>query len=304
MQLSKIKGSFTLYISGPSDLQEKFTPIRWKQATSPPVSAGGETMRGQRKPLCHEGTVLVASDVLIKPYIDGSEVAVNFVLWNGEILFCEVSDDFPSNADSPGATSSDTFQETAFVHPSRLAPSEQNLLRKALLDRILHMYSAMKYVEENGILDLQYNVTRDEQQRPKPSVFLIKINPRPPGHYGLTSLTWTYGLDYFALHVLHALGDEARMRALSEPFMCGPQYDGVIMLVIPERGGILTSGDPAWKFREEDPGIMDNILLRREPFAKGDFVPSPDAPTMPFLSVLVPCSKNGRGGLLRSIAII
>jgi hypothetical protein len=49
---------------------------------------------------------------------------------------------------------------------------------------------------------------------------------------------------------------------------------------------------------------MDNILLRREPFAKGDFVPSPDAPTMPFLSVLVLCSKMGRGGLLRSMAII
>jgi hypothetical protein len=176
---------------------------------------------------------------------------VNFVLWNGEILFCEVSDDFPSNADSPGATSSHTFQETAFIHPSRLPPSEQDLLHQALLDRILHIgfrsgvfhikarvrYSAMKYVEENSILDLQYNVTRDKQQRPKPSIFLIKVNPRPPGYYGLMSLAWTYGVDYFALHVLHALGDEARIRALSEPFMCGPQYDDVFMLVIPERRG-------------------------------------------------------------------
>ncbi|GFF59718.1 predicted protein [Aspergillus udagawae] len=287
----------------PSDLQEKLHPSDGNKPLRLQYPLVVKPCEGNRSHCVskHEGTVLVASDVLIKPYIDGSEVAVNFVLWNGEILFCEVSDDFPSNADSPGATSSDTFQETAFVHPSRLAPSEQNLLRKALLDRILHIHEICGGERHTGPA-----VQRDEGRAAtaKAKCIPLKVNPHPPGHYGLTSLTWTYGLDYFALHVPHALGDEARVRALSEPFMCGPQYDGVIMLVIPERGGILTSGDPAGKFREEHPGIMDNILLRREPFAKGDFVPSPDAPTMPFLSVLVPCLKNGRGGVLHSMAII
>ncbi|KAB8270071.1 hypothetical protein BDV30DRAFT_175139 [Aspergillus minisclerotigenes] len=76
------------------------------------------------------------------------------------------------------------------------------------------------------------------------------------------------------------------------------------MLIIPERGGILASDDPAETFREEHPEVMNNILLRREPFAKGDFVPGPDAPTMSFLSVLVIRSKKGRGDLLRNMAII
>ncbi|KAE8421071.1 hypothetical protein BDV36DRAFT_292746 [Aspergillus pseudocaelatus] len=122
----------------------------------------------------------------------------------------------------------------------------------------------MKYVKENGTLDLRYNVTRDEKQGLMPSVFLLEVNPHPPRYYGLMSLAWTYGVDYFALHVLYAVGDEARMQALSQPCMRGPQHDGVLMLVIPERGGIATSANPAEKFRDEHPKVMDDILLRRE----------------------------------------
>jgi hypothetical protein len=83
-----------------------------------------------------------------------------------------------------------------------------------------------------------------------------------------------------------------------------PQFDGALLLIILERGGVLSSSDPVETFREEHPEVMDNILLRRDPFANGDFVPGPDAPTIAFLSVLVLCSKKGRGGLLRSMAII
>ncbi|KAL5361378.1 hypothetical protein BJX96DRAFT_185268 [Aspergillus floccosus] len=330
-RLSEIDRGFALCVSGPSDLQEKLHPsdgnqlahLQYPLVVKPCEGDGSHCVskaveKVGRRIIRHEGGVPVPSDVLIEPYIDGPEVDVNFVLWDGGILFSEVSDDFPSDADSPGATSSDTFQETAFVHPSRLPPSEQNLLRQALLDRILHMgfrsgvfhvearvrNSAMKYAQENGIVDLQYNATRDDQRQPKPSVFLIEINARPPGYYGLMSPAWTYGVDYFALHVLHALGDEARMRALSQPFMRGPQYDGALMLIIPEKRGTLTSGDPAEKFMEEHPEVMNDILLRREPFVRGDLVPGPDAPTIPFLSVLVLCSKNGREGLLRNMAII
>lgn len=339
-RLSEIDRGFALCVSGPSELREKLHPSDGNQPVNlqyplvvKPCEGDGshcvskvftETELFQavekvgRRIIRHERGVPVPSDVLIEPYVDGPEVDVNFVLWDGEILFSEVSDDFPSDADSPGATSSDTFQETAFVHPSRLPPSEQDLLRQALLDRILHMgfrsgvfhvearvrNSAMKYARENGIVDLRYDATSDEQRQPKPSVFLIEINARPPGYYGLMSLAWTYGVDYFALHVLHALGDEVRMRVLSQPFMRGPQYDGALMLIIPEKGGILASGDPAEKFREQHPEVMDDILLRREPFARGDLVPGPDAPTIPFLSVLVLCSKHGRGGLLRNMAII
>ncbi|KAB8068855.1 hypothetical protein BDV29DRAFT_162014 [Aspergillus leporis] len=339
-RLSEIERGFSLCVSGPSDLQEKLHPsdgneqirLQYPLVVKPCEGDGShcvskvstETQLFQavqkvgRRIIRHEGTVPVASDVLIEPYIDGPEVDVNFALWDGEILFYDVSDDFPSDADSPGATVADTFQETAFAHPSQLPPSEQGLLRRALLDHILNMgfrsgvfhvearirYSAMKYVEDNGIVDLQYDVTRDKKQEPKPSVFLVEVNARPPGYYGLMSLAWTYGVDYFALHVLHALGDESRMRALSQPFMRGPQYDGALLLVIPERGGVLTSGDPAETFKKEHPEVMNNILLRREPFTKGDSVPGPDAPTMAFLSVLVLCSKKGRGGLLRDMAII
>ncbi|KAE8371330.1 hypothetical protein BDV26DRAFT_302826 [Aspergillus bertholletiae] len=339
-RLSEIERGFALCVSGPSDLQEKLHPsdrsepirLEYPLVVKPCEGDGShcvskvstETQLFQavekvgHRIIRHEGAVPVPSDVLIEPYIDGPEVDVNFVLWDGEVLFSDVSDDFPSDADSPEATAADTFQETAFAHPSRLPPSEQDLLRQVLLDRILHMgfrsgifhvearvrHSAMKYTKRDGTLDLRYHEMRDETHEPKASVFLVEVNARPPGYYGLMSLAWTYGVDYFALHVLHALSDETRMRALSQPFLHGPQHDGALMLVLPERGGVLTSGDPAETFRKEHPEVMDNILLRREPFAMGDFVPGPDAPTMGFLSVLVVRSTMGRAGLLRNMAMI
>ncbi|THC89783.1 hypothetical protein EYZ11_010761 [Aspergillus tanneri] len=162
-----------LCVSGPSDLQEKLHP-----------SNGNEPIRLQYP-------------LVVKP-CEGDRS--HYLSKDGEILFCEVSDDFPSDADSPGATIADTFQETAFAHPSRLTSSEQDLLRQALLGRILHMgfrsgvfhvearvrYSVMKYVEENGTLDLHYNMTRDEKQGPKPRTLVS--NPNSSSQFRKSSL--------------------------------------------------------------------------------------------------------------------
>jgi hypothetical protein len=91
-----------------------------------------------RRIIRHEGTVPVAFNILIKSCINKLKIDMNFVLWDGEILFCDVSVDFPSDVDSPGVTITDIFQQTAFAHPSRLPPSEQDLLRQVLVDHILN----------------------------------------------------------------------------------------------------------------------------------------------------------------------
>jgi hypothetical protein len=42
-------------------------------------------------------------DILIEPYINGPEVDVKIGLWDGELAWAEVCDDFPYAGDSEGA---------------------------------------------------------------------------------------------------------------------------------------------------------------------------------------------------------
>ena len=258
----------------------------------------------------YEGAVPITSEVVIEPYIDGPEVDANFVMWKGEILFFDVSDDFPSTADKANASIGDDFQETMFIYPSRLPKEEQDLLRTSLRDSLLRAglttgvfhvearvrNSSMHYVEkENGTFELE---PRSTTSNLKPSIFLLEINARPPAYFGLMAVAWTYGVDFWALHVLRALDDEARFRALSIPFINGPQFDSGVVLIMPDKGGILTSADPGEIFKRRHPDLIANILLYREWFRKGERVPPPDGTTMAFLSILVVMSRNGRQGLL------
>ena len=61
--------------------------------------------------------------VIVETYVDGPEVDANFLLWDGEIQFFEVVDDFPCSADLPGSDfSTANFQEREMVYPSNLGP--------------------------------------------------------------------------------------------------------------------------------------------------------------------------------------
>jgi len=77
--------------------------------------------------------------VIVETYVDGPEVDANFLLWDRDIHFFEVVDDFPCSADLPGsAFSTANFQELEMVYPTNLIASEQELLKtqihKFLLD--------------------------------------------------------------------------------------------------------------------------------------------------------------------------
>lgn len=170
--------------------------------------------------------------ILIETYVDGPEFDANFVLWEGQVLFLEVTDNFPCLADASSATLADNFAETVQISNTRLPPDEVETIRSSVLRSLLKlglksgvfhcegriMNSSMRYkdVNGNGIVDLVASNAATPGQ--KPEVFLIEINVRPPGTGGTWATLLTYGVDLGALQFLRALNDRTRFEALSAPF--------------------------------------------------------------------------------------
>lgn len=173
--------------------------------------------------------------ILIEPYIDGPEVDANFVLWDGKVLFVELTDDFPCNADAPDASVADDFRETIMLCPTALSESEKEAIKTELGNSLVQMgfrsgvfhvegrvqHSTSVYETRDGVFDLY---PADKTRTQKPSVFLIEVNVRPPGLDCAFSTLYTCGIDLCALHLLRAVGDAERYRALAQPFLCYAQY--------------------------------------------------------------------------------
>lgn len=129
--------------------------------------------------------------VLIESYIDGPEVDANFVLWDGDLLFCEISDNFPCEADASDASGADNFAETAMILPSRLDREElcaietslhQGLLKLGFRSGVFHLEarvknSSMLYQEIDGVIELAH---AGSTASGPPEVVLIEVNARPP----------------------------------------------------------------------------------------------------------------------------
>ena len=204
---------------------------------------------------------------LLEPYMSGPEVDANFVLHDGEVVFAEVSDDFPSPAEIPQHTKdpSDTcstlsFAETSIIMPSALPDAEISLLKTSLGEMLLSLgfqsgvfhvearvNDSRKNYESN---DSGMNLTADHSRagrNKEPSVFLVEINARCPGHMGIYAVEYTYGIDYYALSMLQALSSASlasRLRSLSQPFPASIRYPTNVVFIPATRGGTFISAKP------------------------------------------------------------
>ena len=217
-----------------------------------------------------EETGLSKYGFLLEPYIDGPEVDANFILWDGEILFFEISDDFPSQADAADARPSDNFSETIIFLPSRLDAEEVQLIRSTLHQSLLKLgfrsgvfhleariqNSSMQYRESNGILDLG---RKQFGTRGQAYVFLIEVNARPPGLQAVAGIDYTYGVDYGALQLLRALGDRERFAALSKPFTFHAQYECAILFIPVHRENIRVPQDFCAQVIQRLPEIAPHV---------------------------------------------
>ncbi|KAI0471548.1 hypothetical protein GGR56DRAFT_654577 [Xylariaceae sp. FL0804] len=186
-----------------------------------------------------EAELQAEQGILVETYVDGPEVDANFLLWDGEIRFFEVVDNFPCRGDAGDATLAEDFAETLCFSPSGLPPAEVDAIRRNLREDILRLgfrsgmfhaearvrNSSMRYEEVRGgdgvMMDL-VPVTRKGSGGgggvEGPDVFAIELNVRSPGTGGTWFSLLTLGVDLGAAQILRALDDGERFDALAKPY--------------------------------------------------------------------------------------
>ena len=241
---------------------------------------------------------------VIEPFFDGPEIDVNFVLLDGEILFCEIADEPPCQADARNATVHDTFSPEAVLLPSALPAHEQEIAKNTLRDilvnlgfrtGVFHVEARMVNSEcayrdfSNGVVDLVPKSLPPEN----PTCRLLEINARPPGFRVSVPSKLTYGVDYFAAHMLAAVGDRDRLRLTTHPFRfpqddiraaAGAQYWSKLLYIpVPADGTVrrsssgLTPCEELTKLR--CPHLAGNIVYAFDYFQPGERITRFDTAT-------------------------
>ncbi|KAF2108874.1 hypothetical protein BDV96DRAFT_652481 [Lophiotrema nucula] len=252
-------------------------------------------------------------EVVIEPYCDGPEFDINFVLQDGEVLFEEFCDDLPKTADTNGPTvgSLCNFHELYGIYPSILPENELQLIHEDFLkillslglrDGVFHLEgrienSSVKYMLKDGIAELSgRTVPGTEDSKPKP--WLLEINVRPPGMTSSRLMESTYGVDYWGLAVLSAIGDKTRVRALAQPFSTGPQYIAVMVFIPADFPlacqGIFDSDDVCADLMARRPDLRPHISSSNSLLKRGAKVPHPSTGQNTFVAVFNIFSRTSR----------
>ncbi|KAF9880526.1 hypothetical protein CkaCkLH20_01568 [Colletotrichum karsti] len=265
----------------------------------------------------HAASAARSTGVVVEPYVDGPEVDANFIVLNGEVLFCDITDDFPCSGDLPGTERNNAanFMETLMDVPSALPNEEKTMMRNSLARSISRFgfQSGVFHCEArvrgsrayydldatDGILDLHI---RETAQAEAPSCFLHEINARPPGYINCVAALLAHGVDYYAVRLLLSLGskEDARVRALSQPFLHGkPQYVLGISVLAPTRSGIMGSDDAVQDFLEANPDLTRHVVHFQTVKEKGDVVQGPDSSELWCVGYVIVASKQGRRDCLK-----
>ncbi|KAI0851236.1 glutathione synthetase ATP-binding domain-like protein [Daldinia vernicosa] len=252
----------------------------------------------------------------MEKYCDGPEVDVNMILLDGEILFCEICDDFPKPGDQSDMTvpaSQRSFLETYLVHPSALPSPELEMLRSSIgatLRRIgissgvLHVEarvqrSSVEYRSDDGVLDLQ-PIEKATASAP-PTPWILEINPRPPGSTASRIVESVYGIDYFGVALSLAIEDKDRARSLSLPFQNGAQHTGVLVFIGADFDetcqGIFDSDDICKELISRRPDLAKNINRYGCLVKRGQKVPHPSSGANTFIAYFNVFSESRKEAL-------
>lgn len=248
------------------------------------------------------------TDTIVEPYVDGPEVDVNVVLIDGDVVFFEVADDFPKVGDK---TESASFLETSMVLPTALSAKEveiakqavhQSLLRQGFTDGVYHCegrirHSTSTYNLRNGLVDL-YPAERGKEGK-EPSFYLHEINARPGGYFVSSATLLTYGVDYYACHMLAAIRDHDRCRALSVPFSRGPQWWMEVVIIQEDKEGIMKTEDPGRDMLEAHADLKKAVVDYKTHKKKGDKLHGPHATLFTYLAYFSVMSRESRADCLR-----
>ncbi|KAG8627740.1 hypothetical protein KVT40_003613 [Elsinoe batatas] len=245
----------------------------------------------------------------IEQYCEGPEVDANFVLAGGDLLFFEVSDEFPKGADVNSHGHLPTFIELGNVIPSKLPAVEvsalrdhlyRSLIRLGFTDGVFHLearvqHSSMAYVVRDSTFDLY---PCENQSGKQPSAWLIEVNPRPPAQMESDAIKHTYGIDYWGLAVLFGIHDQDRVAALSHPFAQGAQYWCQMVFIPAEKGGIYDTEDACGELLERRPELKTQVSWCANYFSKGATVPDPGSGINAWVAHLNVFSRESRRRVL------
>ncbi|KAF4585988.1 glutathione synthetase ATP-binding domain-like protein [Ophiocordyceps camponoti-floridani] len=235
---------------------------------------------------------------VIEPFFDGPEVDVNFVLLNGEVLFSEVTDERPCEADAKGASVDATFTSETLSMPSALPVNEVDLTKKEIRNILEKMgfqtgvfhaearivNSRLEYRklgEDDNVIDL---APKHDNNLPiaDAECRLLEVNTRPPGFSVSRPTRLVYGIDYFAVDILAVLGEHDRLRLAATPFdfssaplvgapntaQCWTQ---LLCISVPAEG-IVRGKSPFAKMKRYRYDLAKHVHHVNEYFQKGDRV--------------------------------
>ncbi|KAF2019958.1 hypothetical protein BU24DRAFT_365726, partial [Aaosphaeria arxii CBS 175.79] len=252
-----------------------------------------------------------STKVVVEPYIDGPEIDANFIVLDGKVLFCDISDDFPCSGDGEtGIAGAANFMETLMDVPTALPAEEKEMLRESLTKSIsrLGFRSGIFHCEarvrdsrtqyqrdDDGIVDL--HVADHVEGTSSPTCYLHEVNARSPGYINCVAALLAYGVDYYAVRLLLSLGsrENDRVRLLSQPFLNGkPQYVLGVVVLPPTRAGIMASSDAVGDFLVENPGLREHVVHHQVLRKKGEFVEGPDSKELLAVGYIIVASRKGR----------
>ncbi|KAG5745740.1 hypothetical protein H9Q70_011568 [Fusarium xylarioides] len=256
-----------------------------------------------------ESDGLTKYGILLETYISGPEIDANIALWDGELMFAEITDDFPCTADASDATIADNFGETVMVSPTLLSQKEQQLIKSSLHQTLLKLgfrngvfhvearvqNSSMQYQEIDGLVDL---ADTDSASPGDPEVYLIEVNARPPGLDCAFSTLHAYGVDLCALQLLQCLRDGDRFKAMCKPFVSETQYWSANCLIPIHRHNVLVPEGFCHKVLERMPDVAP-LIYRSELFRQPGTLVSPPL-GVEFLAYFLVRSRTDRRKVLQT----
>ena len=252
--------------------------------------------------------------VIIETYCEGPEVDVNLVLWENELLFSEVSDNFPCRADMSEVSTVDQLEQMGSAYPSGLPQTEIDMLKKDMLAIIqkLGIRSGVVHAEarvHNSAVEWHTDRDGVQQLRPRatpsppgePRTFLLEVNPRPPGNPELAASSYVNGMSFYALQLMQITGDGARFRSLAHGFRNKPLYHyswTPLLLFGPATGGRMPTDLGLEKFGLDAYHAHQWLL-----WPSGATVPPAELIPHPGLGFMLFRSRESRQDVLEKVAI-
>ncbi|KAL8702448.1 MAG: hypothetical protein Q9201_004384 [Fulgogasparrea decipioides] len=255
--------------------------------------------------------------VVVEPYIEGPEVDANLVLLDGQVVYFDIEDDFPTRGDAADAGMEDNFQETQVVLPTALPPDEvqllcdslrRSILRQGFTSGVFHCearirHSSVFYEDQDGILDMQRKKAEPTKEK---SVYLHEINARPPGYLESVAVKLAYGVDYYALRILLCIGsaENSRVQALAKAFLNGPQFHLCILIIPQIRAGIMKTENGGADLLKRHPELSQHIPDYDTYLKRGDVLEGPSARSLWWIANFSVISRTSRPECLRRAQFI